>query len=135
MVIRYLPHWVRSFFFLIMDRLLRDNGGVVIMKDPSFLIYGEWIMETSHFFFLTSLLGRLYHLIIWHGGFNSRPGPVYFGMGRISLWVELLYWVCPSNPFIRWTFGLMFWACTMGLCTYCFRPHQLPLPPQPLVKF
>ena len=85
------------------------------MEDPSFLICGAWIMETRHFFFHTSLLGRLYHLIIWHGGFNSGPGPVYFGMGRISLWVELLYWVCPSNPFIRRTFGLTFWACALGL--------------------
>ena len=75
----------------------------MIMKDPSFLIGGEWIMETRHFPFLMSLLGRLYHLImiIWPSGFNSRPRPVYFGMGRISLWAELLYWVCPSNPFIR----------------------------------
>ena len=67
------------------------------MKDPSFLIGGEWIMETGHFPFLTSLLGHLYHLImiILPGGFNSIPVPVYFGMGRISLWAELLYWVCP----------------------------------------
>ena len=63
------------------------------MKDSSFLNCGKWIMETEHFSFLTSLLGRLYHfiMIIWPGGFNSRPEPVYFGMGRISLWVELLY--------------------------------------------
>ena len=60
------------------------------MKDPSFLICGAWIMETEHFSFHTSLLGRLYHLITWHGGFNSGPGPIYFGMGRISLWTELL---------------------------------------------
>ena len=61
-----------------MNRLLRDNGGAVIMKDPSFLICGEWIMETGHFSFPTSLLGRLYHLImiIWPSGFNSRLGPV-----------------------------------------------------------
>ena len=80
------------------------------MKDLSFLICGEWIMKTRHFSFLTSLLGGLYHLImiIWPGGLNSRPGPVYFGMSRISLWAELLYWVCPSNPFIRQTFGLTF---------------------------
>ena len=96
------------------------------MKDPSFLIGGEWIMETGHFPFLTSLLGHLFHLImiILPGGFNSIPVPVYFGMGRISLWAELLYWVCPSNPFIRRTFGLTFWACALGLCTYCFGPHQ-----------
>ena len=96
------------------------------MKDPSFLICGEWIMETGHFSFLTSLLGRLYQFImfIWPSGFNSRPGPVYFGMGRISLWAKLLYWVCPSNPFIRWTFGLTFCTYALGFCTYCFRPHQ-----------
>ena len=98
------------------------------MKDPSFLICGEWVVETGHFSFLMSLLGRLYHLImiIWPGGFNSRPGPVYFGIGRISLWAELLYWVYPSNPFIRRTFGITFWTCALGLCTYCFGPHQLP---------
>ena len=45
------------------------------MKNPSFLICGAWIMESGHFFFHTSLLGHLYHLIIWHGGFNSGPGP------------------------------------------------------------
>ena len=67
-------------------------------------------METGYFSFLTSLLGRLYDLfmIIGPGGFNSRPGSMYFGMGRISLWVELCYWVCSTNPFIRWTFGLTF---------------------------
>ena len=97
----------------------------MIVKDHSFLIHGARIMETGHFSFHTSLLGRLYHLIIWHGGFNSRPGPVYFGMGRISLWAKLLYWVCPSNPFIK-MFGLTPWACALGLCTYCFLPHQLP---------
>ena len=69
----------------------------MIMKYPSFLICGEWIMDTGHFSFLTSLLGYLYHLIviIWPGGFNSRPGPVHLGIDRISLRVELLYWVCP----------------------------------------
>ena len=51
------------------------------MKDPSFLIYGAWIMETGHFSFHTSLLGHLSHLIIWHGGFNSGPGPVYLWHG------------------------------------------------------
>ena len=55
------------------------------MKDHYFLIYGAWIMETGHYSFHTSLLGHLYHLIIWHGGFNSEPEPAYFGMGRISL--------------------------------------------------
>ena len=103
------------------------------MKDPSFLSCGEWIMETGHFSFLTSLLGRLFHfiMIIWPGGFNSRPGgfnsrprPVYFGMCRISLWPELRYWVCSSNPFIRRTFGRIFRACALSFYTYCFRPHQ-----------
>ena len=54
MVIRYLSHWVRSFIFLIMDRLLRDNGGVVIMHDLSFLIRGIRIMEIGHFSFYMS---------------------------------------------------------------------------------
>ena len=63
-----------------MNRLLRDNEGAVIMKDLSFLIYGVWIMETRHSSFHTSLLGRLYRLIIWHGGFNSGLDPMYFGM-------------------------------------------------------
>ena len=76
------------------------------MKDPSFLICGAWIMKTGHFSFHTSILGRIYHWIIWHGGSNSRLGHMFFGMGRISLWAELLYWVCPSKPFIRRTFGL-----------------------------
>ena len=125
MVIRYLSHWVRSFLFLIMYLLLRDNGEAVIMKDHSYLVCGAWIMMTRHFSFQRTLLGRLYHLIIWHGRLNSGPGPLYFGMGRISLWVELLYWVCLSNRFIRRTFGLTFWAYTLGLCTYCFRPHQI----------
>ena len=102
------------------------------MKDPSFLIRGARIMETGYFSFHTSFLGRLYHLITWHGGFNSWPGPVYFGIGRISLWAELLYRVCASTPFIRQMFGLTPWACALGLCTYCFLPHQLS--PQPLAE-
>ena len=63
------------------------------MKDPYFLICGEWIMETGRFSFLMSLLGHLYHLtkIIWPGGFNYESGSVYFGMGRMSLWAELRY--------------------------------------------
>ena len=67
-------------------------------------------METWHFSFPMSLLGRLSHLIkiIWPSGFNSRPGPMYFGMGRTSLWAELRYWVCSSNPFIKRVFGLTF---------------------------
>ena len=43
-------------------------------------------METGCFSLLHEFLGHLYCLITWQGGFNSRPGPVYFGMGRISLW-------------------------------------------------
>ena len=123
MVVQYLSHWVRSLLFLIMDRLLRDNEEVVIMY--SFLIRGARIMETGHFSFHMSFLGRLYHLITWHGGFNSRPGPVYFGMGRVSQWAELPYWVCASTPFIRTLFGLAPWACTLGLFRYYFLPHQL----------
>ena len=129
MVIRYLSHWVRSFIFLIMDRLLRDNGGAVIMKDPSFLICGVWIMEIGHLSFHTGLLGCLHNLITWHGGFDYGPESVYFGMSRISLWAELLYWVDPSNPLARRTLGLKFRACALGLRTYCFRPHLLPLQP------
>ena len=94
------------------------------MKDPSFLICGVWIMETGYLSFHTGLLGRLHHLINWDGGFDSGPGSVYFGMVRISLWVGLLYWVGHSNPFARRTFGLKFGACTLGLHTYCFRPHH-----------
>ena len=81
-------------------------------------------METEHFSFYTSFLGRLYHLITRQGGFNSGPGPMYFGMGRISLWAELLYWVCAPSPFIRQRFGLAPQACALGLCIYCFLPHQ-----------
>ena len=99
----------------------------MIMKDPSFLICGVRIKETGHLSFHTGLLGRLRHLITWHGSFDFGPGSVYFGMGRISLWAELLYWADPSNPFARQTFGLKFGACALDLRTYCFRPHQLPL--------
>ena len=63
MVIRYLSYWVKSFLFLIMDRLLRDDGGVVIMHDLSFLIRGMLIMEIGHFSFYTSFSSHLYHLI------------------------------------------------------------------------
>ena len=51
------------------------------MKDHYFLICGAWIMETGPLSFHMSLLGRLYHLIIWHAGFNFGPEPIYFGMG------------------------------------------------------
>ena len=130
-MIRYLSHWMRSFLFLIMHRLLRDNRGAVIMKDPSFLICGVWIMETGHISFNTGLLGRLHHLITWHGSFDSVPRSVYFGIGRISQWAKLLYLVGPSNPFARRTFGLKFGACALSLRTYCFKPHRLPLQPLP----
>ena len=97
----------------------------MIKEDPSFLIRGALIMETGHFSFYTSFLGRLYHLITWQGGFNSSLGLVYFGMGRISLWAELLYWVCAPTSFIRQWFGLAPWASALGLCTYCFLPHHI----------
>ena len=77
----------------------------MIMKDPSFLIRGVRIMETGHFSFYMSFFGRLYHLITWQGGFNFGLGPMYFGMGRISLWAELLYWVGAPTPFIKRRFG------------------------------
>ena len=62
---------------------------------------------------------------------------MYFGMVRISLWAELLGCVCAPTPFIRWRSGLApgaitLWACALGLCTYCFQPHQWP--PQPLAE-
>ena len=85
MVIRYLSHWVRSFIFLIMNRLLRDNGGVVIMHDFSFLIRGMQIMEIGHFSFYMSFSGYLYHLISRQGDFNFGTWPKYCGMGRVSL--------------------------------------------------
>ena len=97
------------------------------MLDPSFLIRGMRIMETGHFSFYTSFLGCLYHLITWQGGFNSGPRPMIFGMGRISLWAELLYWVGALTPFIKRRFGPMPWACALGLYICCSLPHQLLL--------
>ena len=73
--------------------------------------HGDWALSL-----LVELLGRLYRLITWQGGFNSKPRPVYFEMCRITLWVELLGWVCASTPFIRWRFGLAPGACARGLC-------------------
>ena len=67
------------------------------------------------FFLLHKFLDRLYHLITWQGGFNYGPGPVYFGMGRISMWVELLGWDYALTPFIRWRSGLASGACALGL--------------------
>ena len=81
-------------------------------------------METGCFSLLHEFLGRLYCLITWQGGFSFGPGPVYFGMGRISLWVELPGWVYALTPLIRWRSRLVFvvsvlalWACALGLCT------------------
>ena len=82
MVIQYLSHWVRSLLFLIMDRLLRDNGEVVIMHDLSFLIRGIRNMEIGHFSFYMSFSSRLYHLISRQGDFNSRTWP--WGGGGVS---------------------------------------------------
>ena len=106
MMIRYHSHWVKSFLFLwvrnflflIMDRLLRDNEGAVIMHDISFLIRGIQIIEIGHFSFYTSFLDRLYHLISRQGDFNYGPWPKCCGMGRVSLWAELLYWGVPQLP-------------------------------------
>ena len=73
-------------------------------------------METGHFFLLHEFLGRLYCLITWQGGFNSGLGPIYFGMGKISLWAKLLGWVCAPTPFIRWRSRLASVVCALGLC-------------------
>ena len=61
------------------------------MHDLSFLIRGMRIMEIGHFSFYMSFLSHLYHLISRHGDFNSRTWPKCYGMGRVSLWAELLY--------------------------------------------
>ena len=75
------------------------------MHDLFFLIRGMRIIDIRHFSFYMSFSGRLYHLISWHGDFNSRPWPRCCGMGRDSLWVELLYWGggggVPLTPFIK----------------------------------
>ena len=107
-----------------MDRLLRDNGGAVIVHDLSFLIRGMRIMEIEHFSFYMSFSGRLYHLITWQGGFNSGPGLVCFGMDRNSQWAELLYWARVPTFFIRWRLGLVLWACFLGLCRCGSLSHQ-----------
>ena len=129
MVIRYLSHWVRSFIFLIMDRLLRDNGVVVIMHDISFLIRGMQIMEIRRLSFYMSFLDHLHHSIIWQGGFDSGPGPMCSGIGRIPLWAELFYWVCASTPFIRRRFRPMSWACFLGLHMCYSLPPSVALQP------
>ena len=74
-----------------MDRLLRDNREVVIMHDLSFLIREMRIMEIEYFSFYMSFSGRLYHVISRQGDFNSGPLRKCCGMGRVSLWVGLLY--------------------------------------------
>ena len=55
MVIRDLSHWVRDFLSFILNRLLWDNKGVVIMKDPCSLKRGEWVMGNGHFPFISAL--------------------------------------------------------------------------------
>ena len=42
------------------------------------------------FSLLHEFLGRLYRLISWQGGLNYGSRPVYFGMGGILPWAELL---------------------------------------------
>ena len=67
-------------------------------------------METERFPFYMSFWA-------WQGGFNSRLGPVYFGMGRISLCAELLSQVCAPTPFIRWRYRLAPGDCALGMCS------------------
>ena len=67
----------------------------MITHDLSFLICGMRIMEIGHFSFYMSFSGCLYHLTSWQGDCNSGPLPKCCGMGRVSLWVELLYWGAP----------------------------------------
>ena len=62
------------------------------------------------FSLLHEFLGRLYRLTIWQGGLNSGSRPMYFGMGGILPWAELLGWVCAPTPLIRWRSGLALWA-------------------------
>ena len=54
------------------------------------------------FSLLHEFLGRLFRLIICQGGLNSGSRPVYFGMGGILPWAELLGLVCAPTPLIRW---------------------------------
>ena len=77
-------HWVRSFLFLIMNRLLRDNGGGVIMQDYSFLIRGARIMETRCFSLLHEFLGRLYCLIC-----KTRENSNFWKNGKIVISVKI----------------------------------------------
>ena len=92
------------------------------MQNSSFLIRGARIMETRCFSLSHESPGHQYCLITWQGGFDSRPGPVYFGIGRISPWAKLPGWVYAPTPFIRWRSRLTFvvselalWACALGL--------------------
>ena len=76
-------------------------------------------METGRFSLLHEFLGCLYCLITWQGGFNSRPGPAYFGIGRILLWAELLSCLC-HNSLLKvevWAYVRDLWACALGLCS------------------
>ena len=103
----------------------------MIVLDPSFLICGVRIMETRHLSFYMSYLGHLYHLVIWQGGFDSRPGPVCSGLGMILLWAELFYWVYAPTLFIRrrfgpeQRFGPTPWVFVLGLCIGCSPPHHI----------
>ena len=81
-------------------------------------------METGHLSFYMSFLGHLYHLVIWKGSFNSRPGPMCSGLGRILLWAELFHWACAPAPFIRRWFGPAPQVFVLGLCTGCSLPYQ-----------
>ena len=68
------------------------------------------------FSLLYEFLGHLYRLITWQGGLYSGPGPMFFSMGRILLWTELLGWVYAPTPFIRWRSGFAPGAyCALGL--------------------
>ena len=130
MVIQYLCHRVRSFLFLIMDRLLRDNGGVVIMHDLSFLIRGMRIMEIGHFSFYMSFSSRLHHLISRHVDFNSGTWPKCCGMGMVSLWAELLYWGGGVSP--NSLYRAEVWACVprFALWAYVYVvPYPISSPP------
>ena len=80
-------------------------------------------METENFSFYTSFF-CLYHLITWHCGFNSGPGPMYFSMDRISLWAEFLHWICAPTPFIRQRFGLVYIYIYRVFAIYLFTEQK-----------
>ena len=119
-----------------MDRLIKDNGGVVIMHDLSFLIRGMRIMEIGHFSFYTSFLGRLYHLLTRQGDFNSGPWLKCRGMGRISLWAELLYWGGGGGGGPNSLHKAEVWACALGFAPGpMYMSFSTPLvAPLPLTK-